>query len=282
VNKETELRQIAEGKTKIVRPCPSNHLHVLIESKDVITAGDGAKRDILPGKGAAATATTCDIFRLIGKDGVVPTHFHEQRNETTFEAIRATMIPIEVVVRRIATGSYLKRNPGTEEGVRFPSLVVEMFHKDDKAHDPIMIKREGVGSFTLHDAKQPISEVSKLGEVAGDSLTKFGLGDNDITLMRVAAAYVFSLLEKAWLKQGIALVDLKVEFGFDWVGRLMLADVIDNDSWRIWPHGQKSGMLDKQVYRDLVDDDPERRQKAMEKIGANYELVAKLTSRFFQ
>ena len=86
--------------------------------------------------------------------------------------------------------------------------------------------------------------------------------------MRRIARQTFLVLEKAWQLQGGTLVDLKVEFGYDSRGRLLLADVIDNDSWRVIEDGS---YIDKQVYRD---------GGALDDVAAKYRRVAEITDRF--
>ena len=86
--------------------------------------------------------------------------------------------------------------------------------------------------------------------------------------MRRIARHAFLLLEKAWQLEGGTLVDLKVEFGFDSKKRLLLADVIDNDSWRVIENGS---YIDKQVYRD---------GGALDEVAEKYRRVADITSRF--
>src|SRR5690348_9077758 len=94
---------LAEGKTKIIRA--TNHPErVMIVSKDDITAGDGAKHDLIAGKAALSTKTTCSVFRLLKECGL-PVGFEEQVDEKTFISPRCSMLPYEVVVRREAHGS---------------------------------------------------------------------------------------------------------------------------------------------------------------------------------
>lgn len=59
------------------------------------------------------------------------------------------------------------------------------------------------------------------------------------------------MLERAWSQLDCALIDMKVEFGINTSGEVVLADVIDSDSWRLWPKGDRRLQVDKQFYRDL-------------------------------
>jgi len=268
----------AEGKTKIIRMTIQQHI-VCVESKPDITAGDGARRDIIEGKDFLATETTSNCFFLLRRHGI-PNHFLSRVDDTSFYARECAMIPIESVVRRIATGSYLKRNPEGVEGEIFPELVSELFWKDDANHDPMMVWREAERLYYLHSASKPVADDTAVGAI-GEIRCKGGMFADRETVheMQHLTREVFLVLEEAWKKQDVALVDLKIEFGFDTeTGQLLVADVIDNDSWRIWPAGDKTKAKDKQVYRDLK----ERTSRELGKIKENYAWVAKKTRAFVE
>ena len=115
---------VIEGKTKIVYMEGSisrqevvnrgNYGEVIMRSKDQITAGDGAKKNTMEGKGRLSNITNCAIFELLSKSGM-KTHFVKKRSETECCVKECYMIPIEFVARRLITGSYLRRNPGVQE-----------------------------------------------------------------------------------------------------------------------------------------------------------------------
>src|SRR5882724_6977130 len=111
---------VTEGKTKKIFRIVGSDL-VEVVAKDDITAGDGAKHDIIPDKGRLATATTSNVFRLLKACGL-PVAFGEQDSAISFTAPKCDMLPYELVVRREAHGSYLKRNPHLAKGHLFPRL----------------------------------------------------------------------------------------------------------------------------------------------------------------
>ena len=267
---------VAEGKTKRIHKLAGSTDLVTLVAKDDITAGDGAKHDVIPEKGRLANRTTCNVFRLLKACGI-PVAFEEQDSDTSFIAPGCTMLPYEVVTRREAHGSYLKRHPHIAKGQLFPQLLVEFYLKTkDKdwkgkplvADDPLMDFSDGAAQIRLlNPAKPVVGQEPFLVLPASDVLTS-----NDewkiFPEMRRIARQTFLVLEKAWQLQGGTLVDLKVEFGYDSKGRLLLADVIDNDSWRVIEDGS---YIDKQVYRD---------GGALDDVAAKYRRVAEITDRF--
>ena len=272
---------IAEGKTKFIRQIFGiTEDHVFIDSKDDVTAGDGAKRDVLEGKGVWSTQTSVNCFTLLARHGI-PTHFVQRHGPRVFRAKRVRMIPIECIARRVATGTYLKRNPEVTQGTPFNPLVIELNYKDDDAHDPYMIWEEERDRFLLYDLKQPISRESVLGEVTPEQIfqtRQVSITTNVVHTMKQLTAQTFEIFEAAWKKHHVTLVDLKIECGM--VGssdQIVVADVIDNDSWRIWPDGDKTQQLDKQTYRDLVAA-PTAEDIAL--LKGNYAKVAEMTDAF--
>src|SRR6516165_4762808 len=236
---------VAEGKTKKIHQIAGSSDLVILASKDDITAGAVAKHDVIPGKAKLANATTCNVFSLL-KACRLPVAFEAQDSATSFVAPKCSMLPYEVVIRREAHGSYLKRNPHLSRGQLFPRLIVEFFLKTkDKnwkgkplvCDDPLLIYSKESSQVRLFNPAKPIQ-----GQEPFLTLPQSDVFSRDeewrfFPEMQRIARQAFLVLEKAWQLQAGTLVDLKVEFGFDTQGRLLLADVIDNDSWRVLEDG---------------------------------------------
>jgi phosphoribosylaminoimidazole carboxylase/phosphoribosylaminoimidazole-succinocarboxamide synthase len=267
---------LAEGKTKRIHQISGHPELVALVAKDDITAGDGAKHDIIPDKGKLANATTCNNFRLLKACGL-PVAFEMQDSATSFVAPKCTMLPYEVVVRREAHGSFLKRSPHLSKGQLFPRLLIEFFLKTkDKSwkgkplvcDDPLMSYADGDSQIRLFHPGKPVTAQEPFLVLAASDV--FGSSDEWklFAEMRRVATRAFLVLEKAWQLEGASLVDFKVEFGLDTAGRLLLADVVDNDSWRVVESG---AYIDKQVYRD---------GGALDDVTEKYRRVAEITAHF--
>ncbi|KAM8800978.1 bifunctional phosphoribosylaminoimidazole carboxylase/phosphoribosylaminoimidazole succinocarboxamide synthetase [Rhynchonycteris naso] len=243
-------KKLYEGKTKEVYELLDSPGKVLLQSKDQITAGNAARKNHLEGKAAISNKITSCIFQLL-KEAGIKTAFTRKCGETAFIAPKCEMIPIEWVCRRIATGSFLKRNPGVKEGYKFYPPKVELFFKDDANNDPQWSEEQLIA--------------------AKFCFAGLVIGQTEVDIMSHATQAVFEILEKSWLPQDCTLVDMKIEFGVDVTTKeIVLADVIDNDSWRLWPSGDRSQQKDKQSYRDLKEVTPE----GLQMVKKNFEWVA--------
>lgn len=241
--------KLAEGKTKIIYAHPEDQSLAYMVQKDSISAGDGARRNEIDGKGAISGRTSANVFALLNRSGV-RTHYQSDPEPGVMLVERCEMLPLEVVMRRLATGSYCRRHPETPEGTRFSPPLVEFFYKDDANHDP-QIYLEGIVAKGLANAEE-------------------------VSFIEQEGTRVFELLEQTWAERGVQLVDLKIEFGRTADGSLIVADMIDNDSWRLWPDGDKSKMLDKQIYRNLQT----VTEEALQNLKAKYEEVRDITESF--
>lgn len=251
-------REITRGKTKILYEAEGQPDLLVVQQMDAITAGDGARRNEIEGKGRIAAKTTARIFRLLNLCGV-PTHYlsgGEDDDNNEMLVRRAQMIPLEVVVRGVAAGSFVRRRPGIARGSILVPRVLEFFFKDDANHDPL-IEPEAI-------LAQSLATPAELGA------------------MSELARIVYEILAHAWRRHDTLLVDLKIEFGRiasgEGKGQLVVADVVDNDAWRVWPQGREELMLDKQMYRNL----PEVKPEDLAVIKANYEHVAEIVGTFPQ
>lgn len=268
-------RVVAEGKTKTVEDAGSGEVYV--RSKDDITAGDGAKHDVLDGKAAASTRTTGNIFRLLERNGIA-THFIGSVDDVTFRARNVQMIPLELVARRHATGSFRDRFPDLAEGPRLENVVFEMFEKDDANHDPLLKFDFEAGLLRRYVPNTSAAEAVGPDVRAGDPVNESPLSESryaDVTPELIARLHgltvsAFRVIEEAWREQGGTYIDCKIECGFDReTGQLLVADVIDSDSGRL-RFGQTD--MSKQSYRDDTATLPELKKK--------FDEVAALTDHF--
>ncbi|EZQ04841.1 MULTISPECIES: phosphoribosylaminoimidazolesuccinocarboxamide synthase [Acidianus] len=216
-----EIAKLGEGKTKEVYSFEDGK--VLLKYKDSITAGDGAKSDILDGKGILNAQTSALFFRLLERKGI-ETHYIGMYDERTMIAKSLKMIPVEVVLRNIAAGSIVKRLP-IKDGEVFNPPIIEFFLKDDSRHDP-MLNYSHLEYFKLMSKK----EAEEVEEI----------------MIKVNA-----VMKETIDKAGLDLYDFKLEFGR--LGdKLIIGDEISLDSMRIREKGT-GRILDKDLYRKGSD-----------------------------
>lgn len=214
---------INSGKVKSVYNS-SDDGKVIIEFRDDITAGDGARKEVMANKGAYNAVISSKIFKVLEEKGI-ETQFVDLPEPNVMIAKKLEMIPIEVIVRNIATGS-LVRNYPIEDGTKLDPPIVQMDFKNDDYHDPM-----------LNDSLIRALGIATQEEV--DILTEKALKINEILVDFFADA-------------GIILVDFKVEFGKDCDGNILLGDEISPDGCRLWD-SETLDMLDKELFRKGKD-----------------------------
>lgn len=289
---------LTEGKTKWIHAVQDHPEFAWVIEKEEITAFDNKKfTKRFATKALSATATTCRVFELL-RDAGIPVAYQEQLSPTEFLVQRCRMIPVEAVARRLAVGSYLDRHPHMKAPgdvpQRFHRLVTEFFLKttggklvmpdgrilvegldpEKKEEDPF-IRDPSLGTWGLSHSKKPLWDPTadlKRSVERRIALLDCETGDEARLMvkdMEELLRKVFLVLEGAWASLGFHLVDLKIEFGLDASGRLRVADVIDNDSWRLRDGYWKE--LSKEVFRQGA---------SLEVVEANYSFVASLVERF--
>lgn len=270
-----------EGKTKIIWVRARNRKRGgFPQNKPFVTAGDGKFREFVPGKEVAVTTTTCNIFALLNNHAI-PTHFRGKGSDDMYRIHLLSMIPIEIVVRRRAFGSYLKRNPTVKEGDVFDKPLVEFFYKKDVMSDPMMIWHPEDQCYMLYHPQEPPELRGPIGKLNGWSDdAPIPHSEAEEEQLKVIAIETFLTLEEAFKCVGVTLVDFKIECGYNRDRKLYVGDQIDGDSCRLWMGGDKDKAIDKDRYRDIVKQGRVPTPEEREKIVGDYEQVAKLTESF--
>ncbi|MBF7019031.1 phosphoribosylaminoimidazolesuccinocarboxamide synthase [Staphylococcus sp. 18_1_E_LY] len=209
-----------EGKAKRIYATAEEDI-LRVEYKDEVTAGNGAKKDVIEGKGRLNNQITSNIFNFL-KSQNLNSHFIEQISETEQLVTAVEIIPLEVVVRNIAAGSITKRL-GFEKGQIFEQPLVEFFYKNDDLNDPLIT-----------------DDHVKLLNIANDT---------QITQLKNEALEINNKLIQLMDKMELRLVDFKIEFGITNAGDIILADEISPDTCRIWDKYSDTN-FDKDVYRE--------------------------------
>ena len=213
-----------EGKAKKVYTTENADLYI-VDYKDDATAFNGKKKGTIAGKGVINNRMSNYLMSLMEKEGI-PTHFVEELSDRETVVKKVTIVPLEVIIRNIAAGSFSKRF-GVEEGTVLKNPTLEYCLKDDALDDPMIndyhITAIGVAS------KEDLDTISKL---------TFKIND---------------FLKAYFLKLNIELVDFKIEFGKTPDGTIILADEISPDTCRLWD-ATTHDKLDKDRFRrDLGD-----------------------------
>jgi len=207
-----------EGKAKRVYATEDPKL-CMIEYKDDATAFNGEKKGTIADKGIINNKMSNYFFSFLEKNGI-PTHFVEQIDDRHTVVKMVKIVPLEVIVRNIAAGSFSKRY-GVAEGTPLKISTLEFSYKNDDLGDPLINDMHAIA---------------------------LGLAtEEEINTIKGMALRINDLMKNAWADLGVTLVDFKLEFGrFD--GEIVLADEISPDTCRFWD--AKTGKkLDKDRFR---------------------------------
>ena len=214
-----KLDLLYTGKAKKVFKTEDDNL-CIFEYKDDATAFNGEKKGSFDGKGIINNQTANLIFKILEKQGI-KTHFVKEISPRETLVKKVDIIPLEVIVRNIAAGSFCKRY-GTAEGTVFSSPTLEFSYKNDSLGDPL-INDYHVIALNIATREQ-IKEISNLAFSVNKALIE-----------------IFKNID-------IKLVDFKIEIGFDSEKNIILSDEISPDTCRLWDiHTNKK--LDKDQFR---------------------------------
>ncbi len=196
---------IYEGKAKKVYATDNPEL-LIVSYKDDATAFNGLKKGTIVGKGVINNQMSNRLMARLEKSGI-PTHFVEELSERETLVKRVGIVPLEVIVRNMAAGSFSTRY-GVDEGYVFDSPTIEFSYKNDALGDPLMDEYHAEAMHLA--AKEEI-----------ETIKRYSFGVNE-------------LLKAFWKECGVTLVDFKLEFGRLSDGTIVLADEISPDTCRLW------------------------------------------------
>ena len=210
---------------------------VIVDYKDDATAFNGEKKGTIVGKGVINNRMTNYIFQVLEKEGV-PTHYVEELSDRETAVKKVEIVPLEVIVRNVAAGSFSERL-GIEEGTKLLAPTLEFSYKDDDLGDPLIndYMAIAIGASTREEIEKITEYTFKVNEV----------------------------LKKFFADAGIELIDFKIEFG-RFHGNVILADEISPDTCRLWDINTHE-KLDKDRFRRDMGNVEDAYQEVFRRIG---------------
>lgn len=207
-----------EGKAKKVYTTEDPDV-LIVDYKDDATAFNGLKKGTIVGKGIINNRMSNHVFKLLEKEGV-PTHLIEELSDRETAVKKVEIVPLEVIIRNVAAGSFSKRL-GVEEGTLFTEPTIEFSYKNDELGDPL-----------INDYFARALNLATWEEM--ETIKKYAFKVNE-------------LLKAYFLQADIKLIDFKIEFG-RYKGEIILADETSPDTCRLWDvHTNEK--LDKDRFR---------------------------------
>jgi len=237
-------KKLYEGKAKILYSCSEKN-YLIQHFKDDATAFNNQKKSIIEGKGILNNRISEHILTYLGQVGI-KNHLVKRINMREQLIKHVNIIPIEFIVRNIATGSLTKRL-GIEDGTVLDEPLIEYCLKNDKLGDPL-ISKEHIFAFKWATKKE-IEKIDKQLNRINDFLVGLFRG------------------------VGIKLVDFKVEFGRlknSNKNEIILADEISPDTCRLWDMNTEK-KLDKDRFRKNLGNLIEAYQDVARRLGILHE-----------
>ena len=216
------LEQLYEGKAKKVFKTDDESLY-LIRYKDDATAFNGVKKGSITDKGVMNNEITTLLFNELGKAGIKH-HLVEKLNDREQLVKVVKIVPLEVIVRNVAAGSFAKRY-GVEEGTPLRQPTLEFCYKNDALNDPMLNE----------------SHIIALGIAT----------EEDLAVIKAQTMKINEILQNIFQKCNLILVDFKIEFGWTTDGEIILADEISPDCCRLWDATTNEKMDKDRFRRDL-------------------------------
>ena len=217
-----KVQQLYEGKAKKVYSTEDPEIYI-VSYKDDATAFNGLKKGTITGKGVVNNRMSNFMFRMLEKQGV-PTHYVEELNDRETAVKKVSIVPLEVIVRNTAAGSFSKRL-GVEEGKPLLTPVLEFCYKDDALGDPLV--------NDYHILALGIATREELDTIAA------------------MAFKINGVMIDFFKSVGVDLIDFKLEFGKTSDGQIILADEISPDTCRFWDVNTHEKLDKDRFRRDL-------------------------------
>lgn len=231
-----KLEQLYEGKAKKVYSTNVEGV-VIVDYKDDATAFNGEKKGTILGKGVINNKMSNYVMKQLEETGI-PTHLVEELSDRETAVKKVSIVPLEVIVRYVAAGSFSKRM-GVEEGKELLRPIIEFSYKCDELNDPF---------------------------INDDYALALGLAtEEEIETIKSYTRKVNETLKAFFLNIGIKLIDFKIEFGRLVDGTIILADEISPDTCRLWDVNTNE-KLDKDRFRRDLGGTEEAYQEVMRRI----------------
>ena len=228
--------QMYEGKAKKVYATDDAN-YCIVSYKDDATAFNGLKKGTIQGKGVVNNKMTNFLMKEMEKEGI-PTHFVEELSDRETVVKKVSIVPLEVIIRNVAAGSFSKRL-GVEEGTALKSTILEFCYKDDDLGDPM------VNDY----------HILAMGYAT----------EEELETIKTLTFKINTFLKSFFAQINVDLIDFKIEFGKTADGQIILADEISPDTCRFWD-ATTHEKLDKDRFRRDLGNVEDAYQEMMKRI----------------